>query len=151
MTLGNYRIERSLGRGGMGVVYLAYDTTLHRQVALKVLGAPAAGGTGRARLLREARNAAALNHPGICTVYEVGEAEGCAFIAMEHVDGRPLSDRLAESALPLQEAVQHGIEAADALGCAHDHGVIHRDLKAANAMITTGRPIETGRFRPGPP
>ena len=150
MTLGSYRIERLLGRGGMGVVYLAYDTTLHRQVALKVLGAPADGGTGRARLLREARNAAALNHPGICTVYEVGEADGCAFIAMEYVDGRPLSDRLAESALPLKEAVQHGIKAADALGCAHDRGVIHRDLKAANAMVTTSRPIEACRFRPGP-
>ena len=140
--MGTYRIERQLGRGGMGVVYLADDTTLHRQVALKVLGSPADGGTGRARLLREARNAAALNHPGICTVYEVGEADGCAFIAMEYVDGRPLSDRLAESALPLEEAVQYGIEAADALAYAHDHGVIHRDLKAANAMVTT-----TGRLK----
>jgi len=101
VTLGTYQIERQLGRGGMGVVFLAHDTTLHRQVALKVLASPTDDGTARGRLLREARNAAALNHPNICTVYEVGEADGCAFIAMEYVEGRPLSDRLAESALPL--------------------------------------------------
>ena len=140
VKLGTYQIERRLGRGGMGVVFLAHDATLHRQVALKVLGSPTDDGTARARLLREARNAAALNHPNICTVYEVGEADGCAFIAMEYVDGGPLSDRLAESALPLAEAVRYGIEAADALAYAHDHGVIHRDFKAANAMVTpTGR------------
>lgn len=134
--LGTYQIERTLGHGGMGVVFLARDTTLRRRVALKVLDARADGSTARAELLREARNAAALNHPNICTVYEVGEANGLAFIAMEYVDGRPLSDLLVESALPLPEAVRHGIEVADALAYAHDHGVIHRDLKAANTMIT---------------
>jgi tetratricopeptide (TPR) repeat protein len=119
---------------------LAYDATLHRKVALKVLGSPVDYGSARVRLLREARNAAALNHPNICTVYEVGEADGRAFIAMEFVDGQTLSDRLAESALPLREALRYGIEAADALDYAHDHGVIHRDLKAANAIVTkTGR------------
>jgi eukaryotic-like serine/threonine-protein kinase len=138
--LGNYRIDKQVGRGGMGVVFLAHDTTLHRQVALKVLGSPSA--TARAQLLREARNAAALNHPNICTVYEVGEANGRAFIAMEYVDGRSLSNRLAESALPWEEAVRYGIEAADALAYAHEHGVVHRDLKAANAIITT-----TGRLK----
>jgi len=142
VTLGTYQVERQLGRGGMGVVFLARDTTLHRQVALKVLGSPTDDGTARVRLLREARNAAALNHPNICTVYEVGEADGCAFIAMEYVEGRPLSDRLAESALPLAEAVRYGIEAADALAYAHDHGVVHRDFKAANAIVT-----ETGRLK----
>jgi serine/threonine protein kinase len=140
VKLGAYQIERPQGRGGMGAVFLAHDTTLRRQVALKVLGAPADEGTARARLLREARNAAALNHPNICTVYEVSEVDGRAFIAMEYVEGRSLSDRLAESALPLGEAVRYGIEAADALAYAHAHGVIHRDLKAANAMVTpTGR------------
>jgi eukaryotic-like serine/threonine-protein kinase len=140
VTLGTYQIERPLGRGGMGVVFLAHDATLHREVALKVLESPTDDGTARARLLREARNAAALNHPNICTVYEVGEADGCAFIAMEYVEGRPLSDRLAESALPLEEALLYGIEATHALSYAHDHGVIHRDLKAANAIVTmTGR------------
>jgi serine/threonine protein kinase len=141
-TLGSYEIERSLGRGGMGVVLLAHDATLHRKVALKVLASPDGDGTARGRLLREARNAAALNHPNICTVYEVGEADGRAFIAMEYVDGRPLSDRLAESALTVEAVVRHGIEAADALAYAHEHGVIHRDLKAANAIVTT-----TGRLK----
>jgi eukaryotic-like serine/threonine-protein kinase len=126
----------------MGVVFLAHDAILHRKVALKVLASPDGDGTARARLLREARNAAALNHPNICTIHEVNEADGRAFIAMEYVEGRPLSDRLAESALPLKEAVQYGIEAADALAYAHDHGVIHRDLKAANAIVTT-----TGRLK----
>jgi non-specific serine/threonine protein kinase len=135
--LGAYQIERPLGRGGMGVVLLAHDATLRRRVALKVLeGSPAEGLGGRAHLLREARNAAALNHPNICTVYEVGEADGRAFIAMEYVDGRPLSDRLAGGPLPPDEAVRYGIEAADALAHAHEHGVIHRDLKAANAMVS---------------
>src|SRR5262245_54023441 len=112
--LGGYQIERPLGRGGMGVVFLAHDTTLHRPVALKVLDAPGDVEAARGRLLREARNAAALNHPNICTIYEVGEADGSAFIAMEYVEGHPLNDRLAESALPLEEAVRYGIEAADA-------------------------------------
>jgi len=126
----------------MGVVFLARDTTLHRQVALKVLGSPGDGETARAQLLREARNAAALNHPNVCTVYEVGEADGRAFIAMEYVDGQTLSDRLAGTGLPLGEVVRYGIEAADALEHAHEHGVIHRDLKAANAIVTT-----TGRLK----
>jgi tetratricopeptide (TPR) repeat protein/predicted Ser/Thr protein kinase len=142
VKLGTYQIEGPLGRGGMGVVFLAHDTILHRQVALKVLGAPADNGNARLRLLHEARNVAALNHPNICTVYEVGEADGWAFIAMEYVEGRPLSDHLAESALPLAEAMRYGIEAADALAYAHDHGVIHRDLKSANAIVTT-----TGRLK----
>ncbi len=136
MTLGSYRIERLLGRGGMGAVFLAYDTTLHRQVALKVVDAPADGDTSGTQLLREARNAAALNHPNICTIHEVGDASGSAFIAMEYVEGRSLSDRLDEGALPLDEAVRYGLQAADALAYAHDHGVIHRDFKAANAIVT---------------
>ena len=142
IKLGSYQIDRPLGRGGMGAVFLAHDTILHRQVALKVLGSPGDAGTAHSQLLREARNAAALNHPNICTVYEVGEANGCAFIAMEYVDGPPLSDRLADRALPFEEAVRYAIEAADALAYAHEHGVIHRDLKAANAMVTT-----TGRLK----
>ena len=136
VSLGTYRIERPLGQGGMGAVFLAHDATLHRRVALKVLTS-GNDDTARDRLLREARNAAALNHPNICTIYEVGDVDGRAFIAMEYIEGRALNDRLAESALPLSEAVQYGIEAADALAYAHEHGVIHRDLKAANAIVTT--------------
>ena len=135
-TLGSYRIERLLGRGGMGAVFLAYDTTLHRLVALKVLVEPTDHEKSRDRLLREARNAAALNHPGICTVHEVGDANGAAFIAMEYVEGRSLRDRLSEGALLLDEAVTYGLHAADALAYAHSRGVVHRDFKAANVIVT---------------
>jgi TolB-like protein/Tfp pilus assembly protein PilF/predicted Ser/Thr protein kinase len=136
-TLGSYRIERVLGRGGMGTVFLAYDTKLHRQVALKLVDAPADGESSRTRLLREARNAAALNHPNICTIYEVGEAGGAAFIAMEYVDGESLSDRIDRGPLAPHEAIHYALQAAEALACAHEHGVIHRDFKAGNAIVTT--------------
>ena len=135
-VFGNYRIERKLGRGGMGVVFLAYDTTLRRHVALKVVDRQAEGGdTSRTRVLREARNAAALNHPNICTIHEVGDVDGTAFIAMEYVDGRSLRDLLDAGTLPLAEVFRYGGQAAGALAHAHDHGVVHRDFKAANAII----------------
>jgi eukaryotic-like serine/threonine-protein kinase len=138
--LGGYRIERMLGRGGMGAVFLAYDTTLHRRVALKIIDGESDGEASRVRVLREARNAAALNHPNICTVYEVGEADGDAFIAMEFVEGQSLRDRLDDSALPEDAAVRLAIQAADALAYAHEGGVVHRDFKAANVIVTsTGR------------
>ena len=136
-TLGTYRIERPLGRGGMGVVFLAYDTTLHRRVALKVMDQGSDTESSRGRLLREARNAAALNHPNICTIHEVGDEGGTAFIAMEYVEGRSLRERLDEAgALPHDEVLRHGIQIADALAYAHEHSVVHRDLKAANVMIS---------------
>jgi tetratricopeptide (TPR) repeat protein/predicted Ser/Thr protein kinase len=132
--LGTYRVDAVLGHGGMGEVYLAYDTTLHRHVGLKVLV-----GTGddsaRERLLREARNAAALNHPHICTVYEVGEANGLGFIAMEYVKGRSLRDLMDSGALPVADVLRWGAQAAEALAYAHGHGVIHRDFKAANVIV----------------
>ena len=136
MTLGNHRLERLLGRGGMGAVFLAYDTRLHRQVAVKVIDTDADDATSSARLLREARNVAALNHPNICSVYEVGESGGTAFIAMEYVGGRSLSERIEGGALPVGEAVRFAIQAADALSYAHDHGVVHRDFKAANVIVS---------------
>ncbi len=146
-TLGNYRIERLLGRGGMGAVFLAFDTVLHRQVALKVLDERADGETSHARLLREARNAAALNHPNICTIHEVGDANGAAFIAMEYVEGQSIRERLDEGgALAPDDAVRYGIQAADALAYAHDHGVIHRDFKAANAIVTGSRWLKVVDF-----
>jgi TolB-like protein/Tfp pilus assembly protein PilF/predicted Ser/Thr protein kinase len=145
-TLGTYRIERSLGRGGMGIVFLAFDTRLQRHVALKVMDTLADTGTAHARLLREARNAAALNHPNICTIHEVSEAGGATFIAMEYVEGRSLHDRLSGGALPFEDAVGYGVQAADALAYAHDHGVIHRDFKAANAIATDRRHVKIVDF-----
>jgi serine/threonine protein kinase/tetratricopeptide (TPR) repeat protein len=136
-TLGSYRIDRQLGRGGMGAVFLAYDSRLRRPVALKVMGEGADDDTARNRLLHEARNAAALNHPNICTIHEVGHAEGKTFIAMEYVDGRSLRDHIDGGALPLPDVLRYGIQAADALDYAHRHGVVHRDFKAANAMLAT--------------
>jgi TolB-like protein/tetratricopeptide (TPR) repeat protein/predicted Ser/Thr protein kinase len=136
--LGSYRVERLLGLGGMGAVYLAYDTTLHRQVALKVIGGEGDEEASRARLLREARNAAALNHPNICTIHEVGLADGTAYIAMEYVDGASLRDRIDSGGVSIDEALRCGIQAADALAYAHQCGVVHRDFKAANIIVGSG-------------
>ena len=136
---GAYRIERVLGRGGMGVVFLAFDTTLHRQVALKIVDSQGDDETTRARVLREARNAAALNHPNICTIHEVGNVAGVAFIAMEYVNGRSLRDELDGGTLSVHEVLRYGAQAADALAHAHDHGVIHRDFKAGNAIVAGQR------------
>src|SRR5439155_6902859 len=135
-NIGSYRIEHLLGRGGTGTVYLAYDTKLHRQVALKMMTGSKETETSRTLLLREARNAAALNHPNICTIYEVGDANGFAFIAMEYVEGRSLRDRIEAGAMPMHDIVRYGLCAAEALAYAHEHGVVHRDFKAANAIIT---------------
>jgi TolB-like protein/tRNA A-37 threonylcarbamoyl transferase component Bud32/Tfp pilus assembly protein PilF len=135
--LGHYRILEKIGAGGMGEVYRAHDETLDRDVALKVLPAtsftdPAA----RARLLREARTASQLNHPHICTIHEVGEADGQAFIIMELIEGQSLSTRLAHGPLPYEEALRYGLNMAGALGHAHERGIVHRDLKSANVVIT---------------
>jgi len=135
--LGPYHIVAKLGEGGMGVVYRAHDATLQRDVALKVLPPELAGEPDRrARLLREARAAASLNHPNVCTVYEVGEADGQAYIAMELVDGQPLSVRLVERPLPVDDIVGVALQLADALAHAHERGVVHRDLKSANVIVT---------------
>ena len=136
---GAYRIERMLGRGGMGVVFLAFDTTLHRHVALKLVDSRGDDEATRARVLREARNAAALNHPHICTIHEVGNVGGAAFIAMEYVNGRSLRDELDAGTVSVHDLRRYGVQAADALAHAHEHGVIHRDFKASNAIIAGGR------------
>jgi len=136
-TISHYRIIEKLGEGGMGVVYRAEDTTLERPVALKFL--PSHVGTcdeAKGRFLREARAAAALNHPNVCTVYEIGEADGQVFIAMAFVEGRSLRHRIADGPLELPEAVDIAIQIAEGLAAAHEKGIAHRDVKPDNVMIT---------------
>ncbi len=133
--LAQYEVGSELGAGGMGVVYRARDTRLERDVAIKVLNAPAGDADARRRLLREARHAAALNHPSICTIYEVAEANGLAFIVMELVTGRPLSAITAAGTLRTAEVVSLGMQIADALAHAHTEGVVHGDLKSANVVV----------------
>ncbi len=136
-TLSRYRIVDTIGSGGMGVVYRAYDPTLDREVALKLLNEEALDRTSaRDRFLREARALSQLNHPHICTIYEIGEADGRTFIAMEYVRGRPLSALIPSDGLGTESMVRYGAQIADAIGHAHDHGIVHRDLKSANVVVT---------------
>ena len=136
-TLGHFRITGRLGSGGMGIVYRAHDEKLHRTVAIKVIGRE----TGvtpvdRARIVEEARASSALSHPNICTVYEIGEINGQAYIAMEYVEGRPLSELIPVNGLPSEAVVRYGAQIADALEHAHARGVVHRDLKTPNVVIS---------------
>jgi len=137
-TIGHYHIIEKLGEGGMGEVFLAEDTALGRRVALKLPAAlPLGDGAARARLQREARAAATLNHPHVCVVHEVGESpDGHPFIAMEYVEGETLAARIARGRLTLAEVIALGREAASALDAAHARGVVHRDLKPSNIMLT---------------
>lgn len=141
-TLAHYRILDQIGAGGMGVVYRALDTQLERAVALKVVGEQAqVDENARARLLREARTASALNHPNICTIFQAGVADGETYIAMELVEGEPLSAMVSGDGLPVDTVIRYGAQIADALAHAHERGVVHRDLKNANVIITPeGRP-----------
>jgi len=137
-TVSHYRIVEELGRGGMGVVYRAQDTTLNRDVALKFLNVrPDAGAEGEERLFREARAAAGLDHPNICTVYEVGESDGQFFIAMACIEGRPLTERIAAGALDIEEAVDLAIQVARGLAEAHSKRLAHRDIKPANILVSS--------------
>jgi TolB-like protein len=134
---GNYEIIERLGAGGMGEVWRAWDPSLEREVALKVLPTETtADASARGRLFREARMASKLNHPNVCTVYEVGEAEGRAYIAMELVAGETLSARIAAGRLAENEVLRLGCQMADALAHAHSNGVVHRDFKSDNVVIT---------------
>jgi tetratricopeptide (TPR) repeat protein len=140
---GHYELQRLLGHGGMGEVYLARDGSLGREVALKFVAADRLAEPGaRQRLLREAQAAAALDHPCICTVYEAGEApDGRAYIAMQYVEGETLAERLQRGPLPVREALTLASHIADALAAAHRRGIVHRDLKPGNIIIApSGRP-----------
>ena len=135
--LSQYRIEQRLGAGGMGVVYRAYDERLQRTVGIKLLGEVTnTTPEERARLLQEARAASHLAHPHICTIYEVAETSSRAFIVMEFVDGKPLSEVIPHDGMPFDQLVRYGVEIAGAVGHAHERGVIHRDLKTSNIVIS---------------
>jgi tetratricopeptide (TPR) repeat protein/tRNA A-37 threonylcarbamoyl transferase component Bud32 len=133
----HYEIARLLGRGGMGEVYLARDTVLERHVALKFLPEELENDPRmRERFLREARSAAALDHPFICKIYETGVVQGKAFIAMEYVDGETLKDRMAREHIPLRDTIRITLEIGEALENAHKAGIVHRDLKPSNIMLS---------------
>ena len=140
LIAGKYDIIEELGRGGMGVVYKAEDAKLKRTIALKFLSSVLLGEPDhQARFLREAQTASALNHPHICTIYEIGEEGGTPYIAMEYVAGRSLGEITRSESMPLEDVVYYGVQIAGALQYAHEQGIIHRDLKTANVIITPER------------
>ena len=143
-TVGHYRVVSRLGEGGMGAVYLADDTRLGRRVALKVLPANVAADPDRMhRFVQEAKLASALTHPNVAYIYELGESSGetgedpgLRFLAMEYVEGEPLSVRLSRGQLAFSELLSIGVQVADALDDAHSKGIVHRDIKPSNLMLT---------------
>jgi len=137
LQLGHYSIVSRIGAGGMGEVYLAHDIKLDRKVAIKFLSESLVGNaTAKERLVREAKAAAKLDHPNICSIYEIGEEAGVSFIVMQYVEGETLASLIKRAPMDLGESVDVAVQVADALAEAHSHGVIHRDIKPANIMIT---------------
>jgi Tol biopolymer transport system component len=137
--LGPYEIQSALGAGGMGEVYRARDTRLERVVAVKILPAHLSSSEElKARFEREARAVSSLNHPHICQLYDVGSQDGTAFLVMEYLEGESLAERLHKGPLPLKQALEFGAEICEALATAHRAGILHRDLKPGNVMLTAG-------------
>ncbi|KPK95597.1 hypothetical protein AMJ80_04720, partial [bacterium SM23_31] len=146
-TILHYKIVKKIGEGGMGVVYKAQDTKLDRIVALKFLPKHlTAGETERARFLQEARAASALNHPNVCVVHDIMEHEGYEFIVMEYIDGVTLRKKLQDAPLKLKDAVHYAVQIGDALQAAHDKGIVHRDVKTENIMITSANQVKVMDF-----
>src|SRR5260370_23685122 len=152
--LGPYEIVSPLGAGGMGEVYRARDTRLERTVAIKILPAQfSADPVRKQRFEREAKTICSLNHPHICVLYDVGSQDGVDYLVMECVEGETLAKRLEKGALPLELVLKYGTQIADALDRAHRSGVIHRDLKPGNIMLTpTGaKLLDFGLAKPAAP
>jgi eukaryotic-like serine/threonine-protein kinase len=146
-TISHYKILEKLGEGGMGIVFKAEDTRLKRTVALKFLPRGLESHEAeRARFLQEAQAASALNHPNVCTIYDIGEAEGQRFIAMEYVQGMTLREKIAEGRLQTGTAVGYAIQIAEALEEAHSKGIVHRDMKADNIMVNTKNQVKVMDF-----
>src|SRR5881409_3353465 len=136
-VLGHYRIEAKLAEGGMGVVYKARDTHLDRFVAIKVLPAERVADPERKRrFVQEAKAASALNHPNIVHIYDIADADGVQFIAMEYVPGKTLDQMIGRKGLRLNDALRYAVQIADALAKAHSAGIIHRDLKPSNIIVS---------------
>jgi serine/threonine protein kinase len=135
-TLDHYRILAQIGEGGMGVVFRAHDEVLNRDVALKLLAQGTIDKVGSGHLLREAQTASSLSHPNICTIHQVGQADGEFYVVMELIEGRSLTDLLTTTGLSMEIVTRYGAQIADALAHAHDRGIVHRDLKGSNVMVT---------------
>jgi serine/threonine protein kinase len=134
--LGRYAVERAIGAGGMGEVFLARDTLLHRAVAIKILSRHKLTEERRRRLLQEARAVSALNHPNIITLHDIATEGDTDYLVMEYVPGHPLSRLIPPEGLPPEQAVAYAVQAAGALAAAHGAGIVHRDIKPANLMVT---------------
>src|SRR6201997_5502398 len=152
--LGPYEIVGPLGAGGMGEVYRARDTRLERTIAIKIL--PASISTdpvAKQRFEREAKTISSLNHPNICTLHDVGSQDGIDYLVMECIEGETLAKRLEKGALPLEQLLKYGMQIADALDKAHRSGVVHRDLKPGNIMLTPAgaKLLDFGLAKPAAP